>query len=45
MFKSKCTVEYFRYIKQDDLNISGKVWQKLFYDHIIRTDKSLNNVR
>ena len=25
-FKSKCSVEYLKYIKQNNLNISGKIW-------------------
>jgi len=44
-FKSKCTNEYLNYIKHNNLNISGKIWQRSFHDHIIRNDKSLNNIR
>ncbi len=44
-FKSICTVEYTRYIKQNNLNISAKIWQRSFYDHVIRNEYSLNAIR
>ncbi|MFC1709350.1 transposase [Candidatus Omnitrophota bacterium] len=44
-FKSKSSVEYLKYIKQNDLNISGKIWQRSFYDHIIRNERSLQEIR
>ncbi len=44
-FKSRCSVEYLRYIKQNNLNISGKIWQRSFYDHVIRSERSLNAIR
>jgi REP element-mobilizing transposase RayT len=43
--KSKCTNEYLQYINEKNLNISGKIWQRSFYDHIIRDEKSLNKIR
>lgn len=44
-FKSKSTMEYLKYINDYDLNISGKIWQRSFYDHIIRDDRSLAAIR
>lgn len=44
-FKSKCTVEYVKYIKQNNLNISGKIWQRSFHDHVIRNEQTLNAIR
>ena len=44
-FKSKCSLEYLKYIKRNNLNISGQIWQRSFYDHIIRNEKSLNKIR
>ncbi|MFH1459143.1 MAG: transposase [Candidatus Omnitrophota bacterium] len=44
-FKSKCTNEYLNHINQNDLNISGKIWQRSFYDHVIRNKRSLNAIR
>jgi len=44
-FKSKSVIEYLKYIKENDFNLSGQIWQRSFHDHIIRNDKSLNNIR
>jgi len=44
-FKSKCSVEYLNYIKQNNLNTSGQIWQRSFYDHVIRNEKSLQKIR
>ena len=44
-FKSKCSVEYLTYINQNNLDISGKIWQRSFYDHVIRNEHSLNAIR
>jgi putative transposase len=44
-FKSRCTVEYIKYIKQNDLDISAKIWERSFYDRIIRNERSLNAIR
>ncbi|MFH1855633.1 MAG: transposase [Candidatus Omnitrophota bacterium] len=44
-FKSKITMEYLKYINQNNLNVSGKIWQRSFYDHVIRNEKSLQNIR
>ena len=44
-FKSKYTVEYIRLIKRNNLKVSGKIWQRSFFDHVIRNEKSLQNIR
>ncbi|MDP8212340.1 MAG: transposase [Candidatus Zapsychrus exili] len=44
-FKSKCTNEYMFHIKQNNLNVSCKLWQRSFYDHIIRNEESLHKIR
>lgn len=44
-FKSKSTMEYLKYINNNNLKNSGKIWQRSFYDHIIRNDESLNKIR
>ena len=43
--KSKISVEYISHIKNNILDISGDIWHRSFYDHIIRIDESLNNIR
>ena len=44
-FKSKSSLEYVKYINDNNLNVSGKIWQRSFHDHIIRNEKSLNAIR
>jgi REP element-mobilizing transposase RayT len=44
-FKSKCSVDYLSYIKNNNLDVSGKIWQRSFYDHVIRSEKSLDAIR
>ncbi|MBU0683642.1 MAG: transposase [Candidatus Omnitrophica bacterium] len=44
-FKSKSTMEYLKYIKQNNLDISGKIWQRSFYEHVIRSERSLSAIR
>ncbi|MBL7072538.1 MAG: transposase [Candidatus Omnitrophica bacterium] len=44
-FKSKSTMEYLKHIKQNNLNISGKIWQRSSYDYTIRNEESLNRIR
>lgn len=44
-FKSKCTVEYLKYIRENKINVSAKIWQRSFYDHVIRSEKSLIAIR
>ncbi len=44
-FKSECAMEYLKHIKTNNLNSCGKIWQRSFYDHIIRNDESLKKIR
>jgi len=44
-FKSKSTLQYVKYINDNNLNVSGKIWQRSFHNHIIRNEKSLNAIR
>ncbi len=36
-FTSKTVVDYVGYIKSNNLNLSGKIWQRSFYDYVIRS--------
>ena len=38
-------MSYLNYIKQNNMNCTAKIWQRSFYDHIIRNEKSLNEIR
>ena len=44
-FKSKCAVEFLKFIKENNLNEVGHIWQRNYYDHIIRNNKELNEIR
>ena len=44
-FKSRCTVDYLKYIRENKLDASAKIWQRNYHDHIIRNGKSLGKIR
>jgi putative transposase len=44
-FKSRCTMEYLRYVDENDLNVSAKLWHRNYYEHIIRDQKELAAIR
>jgi putative transposase len=45
-FKTMTTNEYIRHVKNDGWNpFAGKLWQRNYYEHIIRDDDSLNEIR
>jgi len=44
-FKSKCTMKYLNQIKSNGTYKSVKIWQRSYYDQIIRDEESLNKIR
>lgn len=44
-FKSLCANMWLRHIRQNNINALGTFWQKNYYEHIIRSEKELNQVR
>ena len=44
-FKSKVANQYLKLIYENNLNVSGKIWQRSFHDHIIRNERSLYAIR
>ena len=44
-FKSKSTMAYLDYLKQNNIQMPVHIWQRSFYDHVIRIDTSLQNIR
>lgn len=45
-FKSRVTVEYTRDVKTNGWSPSrGRLWQRNYYEHVIRNDESLNRIR
>jgi REP element-mobilizing transposase RayT len=44
-FNSISAREYLLYIKNNQINASVKIWQRSFYDRIIRGEESLKKIR
>ena len=44
-FKSKSAMEYLKHIQNNDFNLSRKIWQRNYYEHIIRDDNELEKIR
>ena len=45
-FKTMTTNEYIRQVKQNDWKpFNGKLWQRNYYEHIIRNEIELNQIR
>jgi len=45
-FKTMTTNEYIRKVKQSDWSpFRGRLWQRNYYEHIIRNDDELNHIR
>ncbi len=44
-FKSRSAIEYLKFINANNLNVSAKIWQRSYYDHVIRNERSLNAIR
>jgi REP element-mobilizing transposase RayT len=45
-FKSRVTVEYIRRVKKSGWPpFRGRLWQRNYYEHIIRDEESLNRIR
>ena len=45
-FKTKTTGEYFRRVRSDHWpRVRGRLWQRSYYDHIIRSEEELLEIR
>ena len=44
-FKSLCFHMWLQYIKQNNIDVIGKFWQRNYYEHIIRNESELNRIR
>jgi hypothetical protein len=44
-YKSLVAVNWLRWIKANDRDRSGRVWQRNYYERVIRNDAELNRVR
>lgn len=45
-FKRMSTTEYIQHVKNDNWpSFDGRIWQRNYYEHVIRNDMELNRVR
>ncbi len=44
-FKSKCVIDYLRFIRNNQLNEIGKIWQRNYYERIIRDKEESDKFR
>lgn len=44
-YKSLCAVEWLKRIKQNNLPIKASLWQKHYYEHIIRDEDEFERIR
>jgi putative transposase len=44
-FISRCSLEYLKFIDDNDLNESAKIWQRNYYERVIRNKEELIAVR
>jgi REP element-mobilizing transposase RayT len=45
-FKTMTTAEYFRCVRSDNWpRVDGRLWQRSYYDHIIRSEDDLAKIR
>jgi REP element-mobilizing transposase RayT len=45
-FKTMTTAEYFKRVSNDGWpRLQRRLWQRSYYDHIIRDDSDLNDIR
>jgi len=44
-FKSKCVVDWLKFLRDNDLDEVGKFWHRNYFEHIIRTDDALVRIR
>ena len=44
-FKSRCVVDYLKHIRKNQLDRTAKIWQRNYYEHVIRDDDELERAR
>ena len=44
-YKSLCVYDWLKHVKAKKLQALGKFWQKNFYEHVIRNEEDLNQIR
>jgi REP element-mobilizing transposase RayT len=44
-FKSLCAGKWLRFIKTSNADLPAKIWQRNYFEHVIRNDSELNEIR
>jgi REP element-mobilizing transposase RayT len=44
-FKSKCVTEYLNHIETNNINETARMWQRNYYEHVIRNEEELNKTK
>ena len=44
-FKSKCVMEYLNHIETNNINATAKMWQRNYYEHVIRNEDEMNKTK
>ena len=44
-FKSLCIHDWLTHIKEKKIDVAGKLWQRNYYEHVIRNEDELNKIR
>ena len=44
-FKSLCVHTWLSYKCKNNINVVGKIWQRNYYEHVIRNEKELERIR
>ncbi len=44
-YKSLCINKWLDHINKNSLDITGKFWQRNYYEHIIRNEEDMNSIR
>lgn len=45
VFKSTSAIDYLAYIKNRNLNATRRLWQRNYYEHIVRNDHDFDNIK
>jgi REP element-mobilizing transposase RayT len=44
-YKSRCVTDYLKFIGANNMDVIGKIWQRNYYEHVIRNEDELNKTR
>ena len=44
-FKSRCITDYLKHIRANEMADIGRIWQRNYYEHVIRNENEMNKTR